>query len=226
MRKLTLQFLNSYLDSGTKTSKPLNQAIFEFLKNYDSKVVEDLPAEFINVHDSQISEIIEKSGLDVGLNILQGIEQGDRAIEAYGPLESIRFEFISVDGSCVESMSPERLRKVYEEFEWKAKICPVLHYPNYNLYNMNNNFTLDWFVPIPINTSCFSDEQKKKIQKNILNHFEKYFNAEAKLVWWSVLSQPEIRGVEYLYDEIIFREIYYNSFGLELDYKLKDQKVE
>jgi len=80
-------------------------------------------------------------------------------------------------------------------------------------------------LPIPIKTSCFSIEQEENIQKNILQYFAKYFNAKVELCHWSTISDSDIRGVEYLYDQIIFQEFYYSSFGLELDYKLVDSKV-
>lgn len=222
MRKITIQFLKSYLNSQM-TDKSLNSAIMDFLRDYDLEAYEDLPPEFINDYDFHIPKTIGKS-LDVALNIGQDIEQGYRALEEMDLIENVGFEFISVDGIQIKSMSPEHLKKVYEDFEWKAKTCPVLHFLNYNLYNLDGTFRLDWFLPIPINASKLSNTKEGEIQQNILRYFEKHFVAEAQLTWWSILSQPDIRGVEFLYDQIIFPEVYYNAFGLALDYKLIDQK--
>jgi len=222
MRELTIQFLKSYLNSQM-ADESLNSAITDFLRHYDSKAIEDLPSAFINDQDFQIPEMIEKN-LDIGLNMCKSLEHGYRAIDGMGLLETIQFEFLSVDGIQLKSMSPEQLKKTYEDFEWRAKACPVLHFLNYNLYNTDGTFTLDWFVPIPISTTNFSKNKERVIQKSILRYFENYFNAEAELTSWSILSQPDIRGEEFLYDQIIFPEIYYSAFGIALDYKLINQK--
>jgi len=106
MRKLTLQFLKSYLNSKEIIKEPLAHAIWEFLK--------ELPKAIINIHDFKNPVVTQKNGLDVGLNIRQGIEQGNRAIEKYNLLENIRLDSVSVDGYDIKCSGPKGRKQIDE----------------------------------------------------------------------------------------------------------------
>ncbi len=127
----------------------------------------------------------------------------------------ITWSLTAFKGLKVIDMDRTTREKVYNYINFKSKTCPI--FTNlFTDYSNDDSLNFSWRLPIPLDISTLSENQKNVIENNLTSFLEQTYSAEIKLSALSPCCDCEGDDMDEFYERVYLSELFNSILGIDV----------